>query len=153
MKRVGLWATALGVLLNVGFLTVEQGYADENDRTTRCTLATLKGRYLFAGTSTTVPPAGQQPTLSASAGYHIFRGDGTGTDFVTLVVNGNVVPVTSPTPVEYTLNSDCTGTYTVLDAGITADIFVAPNGDELALISTVPPGSIHANYQRRVAPR
>ena len=153
MKRIGLWATGIGVLISVGLLTVERGYPDENDRATKCTLATLKGRYLFAGTSTTVPPAGEQPTLSASAGYHIFRGDGTGTDFVTLVVNGNVVPVSSPTPVEYTLNSDCTGTYTILASGGTSDIFVAPNGEELALISTVPPGSIHANYQRRVAPR
>jgi hypothetical protein len=121
---------------------------------TKCTLATLKGRYLFAGTSTTVPPAGEEPTLSASAGYHIFRGDGTGTDFVTLVVNGKIVPVSSPTPVMYTLDSDCTGTYTVLPSppGPTADIFVSPNGEELALISTVP-GTVHANYQRRVAPR
>jgi hypothetical protein len=58
-----------------------------------------------------------------------------------------------PQRVEYTLNSDCTGTYTILASGGTSDIFVAPNGEELALISTVPPGSIHANYQRRVAPR
>ena len=114
MKRVGLWAVGIGVLVSVGLLTVEQGYADENDRATKCTLATLKGRYLFAGTSMTIPPAGEEETLSASAGYHIFRGDVTGTDFVTLVVNGNIVPVTSPTPVIYTLNSGCTGTYTVL---------------------------------------
>jgi hypothetical protein len=154
MKHVGLRAIGMGVLVSVGLLTAGQGYADENDRATKCTLATLKGRYLFAGTSTTIPPAGEEETLSASAGYHIFRGDGTGTDFVTLVVNGNIVPVSSPTPVMYTLNSDCTGTYTVLPSppGPTADIFVSPNGEELALISTVP-GTVHANYQRRVAPR
>jgi hypothetical protein len=69
MKCIGLWATGIGVLISVGLLTVERGYPDENDRATKCTLATLKGRYLFAGTSTTVPPAGEQPTLSASAGY------------------------------------------------------------------------------------
>jgi hypothetical protein len=154
MKHVGLRAIGMGVLVSVGLLTAGQGYADENDRATKCTLATLKGRYLFAGTSTTIPPAGEEETLSASTGYHIFRGDGTGTDFVTLVVNGNIVPVSSPTPVMYTLNSDCTGTYTVLPSppGPTADIFVSPNGEELALISTVP-GTVHANYQRRVAPR
>jgi hypothetical protein len=154
MRRIGLCAIGIGVLVSMGLLTVGQGYADENDRETKCTLATLKGRYLFAGTSTTVPPAGEEPTLSASAGYHIFNGDGTGTDFVTLVVNGKIVPVSSPTPVMYTLDSDCTGTYTVLPSppGPTADIFVSPNGEELALISTVP-GTVHANYQRRVARR
>jgi hypothetical protein len=152
MKRVRTVAIAMGVLVNVGLLSVQRGYADENDRATKCTLATLKGRYLFAGTSTTVPSAGEEETLSASAGYHIFRGDGTGTDFVTLVVNGHVVPVSSPTPVEYTLNSNCTGTYTILASGGTSDIFVSPNGEELALISTSP-GTVHANYQRRVAPK
>jgi hypothetical protein len=154
MKRslaFGLSAVSIGVLVSMGLLAVKHGYAD-NDRATKCTLATLKGRYLFAGTGATVLPGVTEPTLSASAGYHIFRGDGTGTDFVTLVVNGDVVPVSSPTPVVYTLNSDCTGTYTILAAGATSDIFVAPNGEELALIATSG-GVVRANYQRRVGPK
>jgi hypothetical protein len=55
MKRVGLWALGIGVFVSVGLLTVERGYADENDDTTTCTLATLKGRYLFALTGTVFP--------------------------------------------------------------------------------------------------
>jgi hypothetical protein len=43
MKRVGLWALGIGVLASVGLLTVAQGFADENDRATKCTLATLRG--------------------------------------------------------------------------------------------------------------
>ena len=90
MKRVGLSAIGIGVLVSMGLLTVKPGYADENDRATKCTLATLKGRYLFAGTGTLLPPAFgvTEPSLESAAGYHIFNGDGTGKDFVTFLVNG-----------------------------------------------------------------
>jgi hypothetical protein len=136
MKRTGLWAMGLGVLVGVGLLTVEQGYADD---ATKCTLATLKGRYLFAATGTLLPSAaGEEPTLVSVAGYHIFNGDGTGQDFVTGLRDGIVLPETSPTPVTYTLNSDCTGTYTVLPSGPHFDIFVSPDGDQLAVIGTDP---------------
>jgi hypothetical protein len=144
----GLCAVGMGVLVS----TVEQGYADENDRATKCTTATLKGRYLFAGTGTRLPPAVEEPTPTASAGYHIFNGDGTGTDFVTFVINGNVVPVPSPTPVMYTLNSDCTGTLTV-ENGPHLDIFVSPNGEELATINT-DPGVVNVDGpSRRAGPK
>ncbi len=86
LKRMGLWAIGTGVLIGVGLLTVEQGHADD---TTKCTLATLKGQYLFT----------DQGTVVASAGYHIFNGDGTGTDFVTLTVNGVDLHVPSPVPI------------------------------------------------------
>jgi hypothetical protein len=55
MKRGGLRAIGIGVFLSVGPLTVEQGYAGDNDGAPKCTLATLKGRYLFAGTGTLLP--------------------------------------------------------------------------------------------------
>jgi hypothetical protein len=72
----GLCAVGMGVLVS----TVEQGYADENDRATTCTLATLKGRYLFALHGTLLPPAFgvTEPTESDAAGFHIFNGNGTG---------------------------------------------------------------------------
>jgi hypothetical protein len=57
MRRIGLCAIGIAMLVSIGLLTVEQGYADENDRATKCTLATLKGRYLFAGSGTILPPA------------------------------------------------------------------------------------------------
>ena len=55
MKRVALWALGIGVFLSVAPLTVERGYAAENDDATKCTVATLKGRYLFALTGTLFP--------------------------------------------------------------------------------------------------
>jgi hypothetical protein len=152
MRRIGLWALGIGVFLSVGPLTVERGYAGDNEGATKCTVATLKGRYLFTATGTLLPPAVEEPTLVSVAGYHIFDGKGGGQDFVTALRNGIDEQVPVPIPVTYTLNSDCTGTYT-LPGGANFDIFVAPNGDELAAIATGP-GSVLVNPpSRRVAPK
>jgi hypothetical protein len=129
MKRAGSWAIGIGVLLSAGPLAVGQGYAGEDEA--KCTLATLNGQYLFTGPGTVV----------ASAGYHIFYGDGTGMDFVTLTVNGVDQRVPSPVAITYTLNHDCTGTYQVPSAGLHFNIFVAVDGSQLAVIETDGNGS------------
>lgn len=140
MKLAGLWGIAFGAVVSVGLFAGEQAYAGENDHPTKCTLATLDGQYLFAGSGTLFPPAfgipkGTPPSPAASAGYHIFNGDGTGTDFVTFTVNGINQNVPSPVPITYTLNSDCTGTYSVQN-GPNFDIFVAVDGSALSVIDT-----------------
>ena len=129
MKRVGPWVMGIGVLAGVGLLTMERAYAGENDHPSKCTLATLNGQYMFGGPGMLFPPAFgvTAPSSAASAGFHIFNGDGTGTDFVTFSVNGIDQHVPSPVPITYTLKSDCTGTYSVQN-GPTFDIFVAVDG-------------------------
>jgi hypothetical protein len=121
MKRVGLWAIGIGVLASVGLLTVAQGFADGNDGATKCTVKTLKGRYLFGGGSATLfPPAFgvKEVSVGSAAGYHIFDGNGGGQDYVTFTVNGIDQNVPSPNQLTYTLNPDCTGTYAVLPLGV-----------------------------------
>jgi hypothetical protein len=145
----GLCAVSIAVFVS----TVEQGYADD---TTKCNRATLKGRYLFAGPGTAFPPAFgvKEVSVSNAAGFHIFNGDGTGQDYVTFTINGIDQHVLSPDPLTYTLNSDCTGTYTVLNGGPIFDIFVSPNGDEMTSIATEPEGN-EASFtpSRRVSPK
>jgi hypothetical protein len=152
MKRIRLSAIGMGVLVSVGVLAVEQGFAD--DSAPKCTNATLKGRYLFAAPATLLPPAFgvTEKSLGSAAGYHIFDGKGGGQDFVTFLLNGIVVPVPSPAPLTYTLASDCTGTYTVTE-GPKFDIFVSPDGEWLAAINTDP--GIVSTYgpDKRVAPK
>ena len=158
MRRIGLWALGIGALVSVGPFAVKQGYAGDNDGTTKCTTATLKGRYLFAGTGTILPPAFgvTEMSVGAAAGYHIFDGRGLGQDFVTFFLNGVDQNVPSPVDLTYTLGSDCTGTYSVLPLGQglpTFDIFVSPNGDEMTSINT-DPGSVSVYPpSRRVAPK
>jgi hypothetical protein len=118
MKRVGLCAVGIGVLVSVGLLSVAQGYAGDNDGATKCTVKTLKGRYLFAAPATLFPPAfglmEGETAVGNAAGFHVFNGDGTGQDYVTFTMNGVNQHVPSPNDLTYTLNPDCTGTYKLL---------------------------------------
>jgi hypothetical protein len=103
------------------------------------------------------PPAfglqeGNPPSLISVAGYQIFNGDGTGGDFVTVLLNGIKLDLPVPIPTTYTLNSNCTGTYTEGGA-VKFDIFVSPNGDELAAIATDPGFVLVNGPGRRVAPK
>jgi hypothetical protein len=54
------------------------------------------------------------PTPGADAGFHIFNGDGTGTDTVTVRVNGVIVLSAVAVPISYAVNADCTVSYNVL---------------------------------------
>jgi hypothetical protein len=137
MQRVSIWTIGIGLVVTVGLLTVEHGYAEEKDHAPTCTLATLKGQYLFGGTGTLLPPAFgvTQQSLASTAGYHIFNGDGTGTDIVTFRINGETVLENQVFPISYTVNADCTGAYTVPN-GPSFGIFIAPTGEELITIGT-----------------
>ena len=143
----------LAVLLTLG---VGQGlmFGDDVGDKPTCTLATLKGRYLFGGIATLLPPATTQATLLAVAGYHVFNGDGTGTDVVTSTINGAILNKHFVGPISYTVNPDCTGTYTVLvPNGPSFDLFIAPDGEQFASIATGPPGNGGSGINRRVSRR
>jgi len=152
MKRISVWAVGIGLVVAIGLLTVGQGYAkDKHDKGT-CSLATLKGRYLFAASGTILPPAFgvTEPTPGADAGYHVFNGDGTGTDIVTVRVGSTVALENFVTPTHYTVNANCTGVLTVPN-GPSFDLFIAPNGDFLSTISTAPPGNYVSRIEQRVS--
>jgi hypothetical protein len=155
MSRVGLWAIGIGLVITVGLLTVEQGYPKEADDDPTCTLNTLKGRYLFGGIATLLDPDDPDPLvkqqLLAVAGYHTVNGDGTGTDIVTVTINGVVVRESFVTPITYTVNPDCSGTYTVPVSGESFGIFIAPHGEELMVIGTSPGSVLVQGPNRRVS--
>jgi hypothetical protein len=141
----------LAVLLT---LVVGQGLGfadDDGNRPPQCTLATLKGRYLFGGIATLLPPAVQEQSLLSVAGYHIFNGDGTGTDVVTASINGMIVRNNEEFDITYEVNSDCSGTYTVLADGVSFGLYVAPNGEELMVIGTGPGVVLVQGPNRRVS--
>jgi hypothetical protein len=153
VKRFGLWVAGIGVLVSIGLLTVEQGYTEEKQRATKCTLATLTGRYLFALTGTLFPPEETQESAEARAGYRIFNGDGTGTYIATTNVNGVITTADGRGDLSYTVNADCTGTLGILPAGPGAnqEIFIAPDGDGMTAIATGS-GHVEAYSSWRVGP-
>ena len=146
--RRAVWA-ALGTGMSITMLlTVSPGYTQPF-----CTMKTLNGRYLFSfGEVTLVPPAFgiTAPTPGAAAGFHILYGDGTGTDIVTFRLGGVTVLTNEEHVLSYTVNANCTGSITVA-GGPSFGIFVAPNGESYALISTAPPGNGGSATAQRVS--
>ena len=145
MKRVGLWAMSIGLMSCVGISTIELAHADENQHERTCSPATVKGRYLFATTGTLA--AG----VFARAGYRIFYGDGTGTIVATTTVNGVVAAKDAQSDLSYSVNENCTGSFTILSVGAKAEIFVAPDGEEMVVIQTNT-GQSDAHSSQRVGP-
>ena len=145
----GLVALAgLGLSSPLAASTTQEAQASATPRV--CTLATLQGRYLFAESTVLLPPAFgvAVPTQAADAGFHIFYGDGTGTDIVTFRIGGVIVLENLVSPTVYTVNADCAGTITVSN-GPSFDIFIAPDGSQFGSIATAPAG----NYPASIVPR
>jgi hypothetical protein len=118
----------------------------------RCSKATLRGTYAHTGTGViTAPPELAGPL--ANVGTETFDGRGglTSSGFVSL--NGNIVAVTETGT--YTVNSDCTGTYTVQISplGITTSAFfvIDDSANGLQVIST-DPGVVITGIARRQIP-
>ena len=140
MKRLTLTAIGAVALAGMALLTVERSFAGEVNHPTKCSLETLNGQYLVAANGALFPPAFgvTEQSVSAAAGYSVYNGDGTGSDWVTFTIDGIVAvgAVPTPTPTTYTLNPDCTGTKTVLPSGPHFNIFVAIDGSGLTAVAT-----------------
>jgi len=134
MKRVGLWMIGIGIFITVGLLTVELGYAEEKEHATTCTLATLKGTYLFAATGYNITTSGDVEPIAIVESID-FKGDGGLTSLATVSLNGTIIRDIVDGG-SYTVAADCTGTVTFEASGVHLDIFVAPNAREFYLIQT-----------------
>jgi hypothetical protein len=149
MKRAGLWAIGIVALASVGPL-VEQGYAGQSEG--GCSLATLRGLYMFAQSGYVTISGSLVP--QGVTGKAIFYGNGKFDSLATISIGGTIIP-DDAAPGTYKLNSDCTGTVTVLMTAPTPDvhldIFVAPDGDKFFTIQT-DPGSVLSGTEQRVAP-
>ena len=149
MKRACLWLVAIGLFITVGFLTVGQAYADGPS----CTLKTLKGRYLFSQPASLLPPAFgiTEPTPGNAAGFHIFNGDGTGTDIVTLRIGGVTIFSTPSCRSPIRSMRTVRAATPCSNGGPSFDLFIAPDGDSIAAITTAPPGNQASDISRRVS--
>ena len=116
-----------------------------------CSNATLRGTYAQTGSGVMTAPPDQAGPF-ANVGQLVFDGNGGLTG--TLVVSSGSSAQATETGT-YTVNSDCTGTYTVQIApfGITSQAFFAidTNGDELEIIVT-DPGSVITCVAKKLYP-
>ena len=145
MNRKGLWAGGVALILVVVvgatalLTTVGAGYAKDEDASSRakCSVATLKGTYLFAQNGVEVRGNDQRPF--AIAGYDVFDGNGGVKGVASGNVNGEVFRK-DPFTGTYTVKANCTGTVTFRggDAATQGDIFIAPDGSKFAFVRTDP---------------
>ena len=119
----------------------------------KCTLHTLKGRYLFGGIShgslqTIQPPSSSH--CSRSPALVCSRATAPDTGTVTVSLNGAVVLENGVFPITYTVNPDCSGTLTVPAWEKPSVSSSRPTGDELIVIGTTPGAVLVHGPSRRV---
>jgi hypothetical protein len=156
MNRKGLWAGGLALILLVVvgvaalLSTVGAGYAkDENASRAKCSVATLKGTYLFAQNGVEIKGDEQRPF--ALAGYDVFDGNGEVKGVDSGNFNGEVFRK-DPFTGTYTVKANCTGTVTFRGVGgatTQGDIFIAPDGSKFAFVGT-DPESVGASIDEQV---
>ena len=146
VRRRGLWAACVALLLGVGVLVVGIGTGsakDEDDKDedagAKCSEATLNGTYLFAQNGVKIKGNDQLPV--AAAGYEVYDGNGK----VETVQSGNANGETfrnerfSGT---YTVKADCTGTaYGVVD------LFIAPDGSMFTFVQIKPKSNVTSGFE------
>jgi hypothetical protein len=117
-----------------------------------CSNATLKGTFSDRDTGwifLAPPPAA--PVPFAGVNVETFDGNGTFTGTGISSVNGTVMPGSFKGT--YSVNSDCTGTYTAQSPGLTVHAFfvIDDSGDELQIVIT-DPGTVITCVARRQFP-
>jgi hypothetical protein len=148
MKRRGLWAACVVLLVGVGVLAVGTGYAtdEENAGAKKCSVATLHGTYPFAFDGVEIKGNNDQVPF-AIAGYAVFDGKGKEKGVASSNFNGEVSRK-EPVSGTYTVKADCTGTVTFAD-GSRIDLFIAPDGSMFTFVQTKPSELVGSGFQSR----
>jgi hypothetical protein len=152
MNRKGLWAACMVLILLVvvgagALSTVGAGYAkDEDAARAKCSVATLRGTYLFAFDGVEIKSNDEQVPF-AFAGYGVFDGNGKEKGVASSNFNGKVTRNESVSGT-YTVKADCTGTLTFAD-GSQIDLFIAPDGSKFTFVQTKPSELVGSGFQPR----
>jgi hypothetical protein len=138
--------SVIALLITVAFVTPQQGFGQE-DSPKGCTLATLKGQYLFDASGYNI--VNSIATPKAVVEFLTFKGDGNLSSLGTVSLGGTIHSGVSDSGI-YTVNKDCTGTLTFTKSGFTFDIFIAASGSRFHMIETVT-NTVLAGEVQRVA--
>lgn len=132
----------MAVFLAVGV----SGAVFADDDPPRCSVRTLRGRYVFSANGFMVASGSVQ--TKAIVEVIEFNGDGTlSVSGATRSISGVIARIL-PSVGSYTIAADCVGTITF--DGPTFDIFVSPRGNQLWLIQTNP-GSVFEGLATRTS--
>jgi microcystin-dependent protein len=102
-----------------------------------CTDSTVKGSYAFTIHGQILTPGG--PLLVDGIAKTTFGGNGELTQVSAVAINGNIPSIWSPSSGTYTVNSDCTGTMTLISTGqppLHLAILVSQSGNHIHTVIT-----------------
>lgn len=117
-----------------------------------CSNLTIKGTYAFTIHGTVFLPGGAPPLLVDGLAKTTFDGNGNLTQLDAVAVNGNVAPGWRLSTGTYSVNPDCTGTFTVSNGDqppIHAQFIVAQSGNTIHAI-VIDPGFATTSDAERV---
>jgi len=135
------------LLVGVGVVAVGAGFAeDENASGTKCSEATLHGRYVFAQDGFEIQGKDQVPF--AIAGYEDFHGNGEVDGVFSANFNGEITSKERASGT-YTVDPDCTGTTTYPQLGAQNDLFIAPDGSMFTFLATEPKSVVTSGFDLR----
>ena len=125
-------------LTAISFNAVAHEKNSHNNEPTTCSLKTLKGTYIFAS----------QTDTSAMAGMESYDGGSGGVGHVKSIytIGGSKDIITSSGT--YTVNTDCTGTYT--SGSYTSNNFIDPSGKSKSWIET-DGGGLSSGIESRIS--
>ena len=144
MRRIIALSTI--AVLVLGVLAAGAGYANNENAGTKCSEATLHGRYLFAFDGSEVKGNGKVVPF-AQAGYEVYKGNGKMKGGLSGNFDGKVTHNEHFTGT-YTVKADCTGTVTYTD-GTQVDQFFSPDGSEVAFVLVKPPAFVGGGLEVR----
>jgi hypothetical protein len=153
MRRRGLWAACVVLLVGVGVLAVGTGFAnDKNDARAKCSEATLHGTYLVDqhGVITEETKKGPPQGPFAVAGREVYDGNGEVEGLFSFNFNGFfVVSPPEPSSGTYTVKANCTGTTTYISerGRDETDLFIAPDGSMFRWVQTNPPERVASGFE------
>jgi hypothetical protein len=102
-----------------------------------CTDSTIKGSYAFTIHGQILMPGG--PLLVDGIAKTTFDGNGELIQVSAVAINGNIPLIWSPSSGTYTVNSDCTGTMTLISTGqptLHLAILVSQSGNHIHTVIT-----------------
>ncbi len=150
MRSVPKWRTRTWLFfLVLGCIGVQWMISQSAMAQQSCSLATLKGTYIFEYHGFTLVD-GQHVPFSA-AGFEYYNGDGTMTGIFSGTDGGVIEDL--PYTGTYTVNPDCTSELTTNDPTFGAlhyDQFLDPDGDKFTFVET-DKGSVATGFEQRVS--
>jgi hypothetical protein len=120
-----------------------------------CSNLTIKGTYAFTIHGTVFLPGGAPPLLVDGLAKTTFDGNGNLTQLDAVAVNGNVAPGWASNTGIYSVNPDCTGTFTVTNGNqppVHLQMIVAQSGNTIHDMVIDPGFATTAEGERLRAP-